>query len=60
MSLLEEIDKCMTKMTEHKNAARHLMQMALEERNQSSIWEKQAEELLKKLEALEANGETDE
>lgn len=60
MSLLEEIDKCMTKMTEHKNAARHLMQMALEERNQSSIWEKQAEELLKKLETLEANGGTDE
>ena len=59
MSLLEEIDKCMNKMTEHKNAARHLMQMALEERNQSSIWEKQAEELLKKLETLEANGETD-
>lgn len=60
MSLLEEIDKCMTKMTEHKNAARHLMQMALEERNQSSTWEKRGEELLKQLETLEAQGKTDE
>lgn len=60
MSLLEEIDKCMTKMTEHKNAARHLMQMALEERNQSSIWEKRGEDLLKQLETLEAEGKTDE
>nr|DAM29517.1 MAG TPA: hypothetical protein [Caudoviricetes sp.]DAU72766.1 MAG TPA: hypothetical protein [Caudoviricetes sp.] len=60
MSLLDEIDKCMTKMTEHKNAARHLMQMALEERNQSSTWEKRGEELLKQLETLEAEGKTDE
>lgn len=60
MSLLDEIDRCMTKMTEHKNAARHLMQMALEERNQSSTWEKRGEELLKQLETLEAEGKTDE
>lgn len=54
MSLLEDIEHCMIKMTEHKAAARHLMQMALEERNHASEWEKRGEDLLKQLDAVES------
>lgn len=53
MPLLEDIEHCMIKMTEHKAAARHLMQMALEERNHASEWEKRGEELLKQLDTIE-------
>lgn len=52
MALLDDIEYAMTKMSEHKEAARHLMTMALDERNKASTWEKRAEELMKKLDEV--------
>lgn len=52
MALLDDIEYAMTKMSEHREAARHLMQMALDERNKASTWEKRAEELMKKLDEV--------
>ena len=52
MALLDDIEHAMTKMSEHKEAARHLMQMALDERNKASTWEKRAEEPMKKLDEV--------
>lgn len=52
MALLDDIEHAMTKMSEHKEAARHLMTMALDERNKASTWEKRAEELMENLEKV--------
>ena len=52
MALLDDIEHAMTKMSEHKEAARHLMTMALDERNKASTWEKRAEERMKKLDEV--------
>lgn len=52
MALLDDIEHAMTKMGEHKEAAQHLMTMALDERNKASTWEKRAEELMKKLDEV--------
>jgi len=52
MALLDDIEHAMTKMCEHKEAASHLMTMALDERNKASTWEKRAEELMKKLDEV--------
>lgn len=52
MALLDDIEHAMTKMSEHKEAARHLMTMALDERNKASTWEKRAEELMEQLEKV--------
>ena len=52
MALLDDIEHAMTKMSEHKEAARHLMTMALDERNKASTWERRAEELMEKLEKV--------
>lgn len=53
MALLDDIEFAMQKMSEHKEAARHLMVMALDERNEASTWEKKAEELMKELDRIE-------
>ena len=52
MALLDDIEHAMTKMGEHKEASRHLMTMALDERNKASTWEKRAEELMEKLDEV--------
>lgn len=52
MALLDDIEHAMTKMGEHREAARYLMTMALDERNKASTWEKRAEALMKKLDEV--------
>ena len=52
MALLDDIEHAMTKRSWHKEGARHLMTMALDEWNKASTWEKRAEELMKKLDEV--------